>query len=905
LLLKKYFVWVILLLIVNACSNTKYKGFRQSVTNFTAYYNTYFNAKYKFRLGYKEVANNNPEYFYQFYPIFPYDYNTDQFKNVAKFKEIGAKSSKIFTKKKNSKWVDDALLVNGKRFYYSGELDSAIIQFDYIVTNFERGYRSTHIKSGRPKKLIADINYAKKRSKKPISERKFKHKLARNEAIVWLVRAYIRKGNYYEAQRIISNAEADLSFPIEYRANLRKTQVLLHMAKKEYKPAIDIINPMLESAPKKEQSRLRFILAQLYEADNDKFKAVGQYNRILMQKDNEAIVFETQMRMAELAGIGQASATIDELKAMTRKGKYLDRIERIYYAIGISYAKLKDYKNAELYLLKAAQNASKNPNIKFMAFERIGSMYFDAKNYKPSAKYYDSANMIIPASYDQKEEFKQKAKYLIELSKYFDSLQKNDSVLNLVSLGKKEASKRIAKNLAKEKKNKENENIIASTKLEATKVETTGAKSNWYFDNPTQMESGRIAFKKKFGNIKRQENWKFGGSGEIVQENKNTQENSEKLSSKDDIETDDISDIMIADLPFDADKKAEFIGNTQRVIHKIAQIFHYEINDIPEAILYYKMILNRFNIKYDQEEEVLYALYLLSRENGDFAGAEVFQDALAKDYPDSKFNKLISNPNYAKDLLKENEAAENKYKQIFASFDLKNYKKTIAQCDQFIAENKDNPLVPKYKLLKALCHTRYYQFDEYLATLKDLNENHTNSDEYPTAKEWLEYALKVNRDSLKASNQKEEDALKVRENENLFTSNIENSENQVTSIAKEEANVNFFFNANAPHMSLIRIDGTENIYQIKRDIENVIYEMEPNLNFEIQIHRGAKSQYLTVERVNKIFKCLSISEDLRNSPKLAKYNDALEFSVISKPNFDLLIISGSYKKYFEFYKLNY
>jgi hypothetical protein len=81
--------------------------------------------------------------------------------------------------------------------------------------------------------------------------------------------------------------------------------------------------------------------------------------------------------------------------------------------------------------------------------------------------------------------------------------------------------------------------------------------------------------------------------------------------------------------------------------------------------------------------------------------------------------------------------------------------------------------------------------------------------------------------------------------------------------------------------------------------------MEPNLNFEIQIHRGSKSQYLTVERVNKIFKCLSISEDLRNSPKLAKYNDALEFSVISKPNFDLLIISGSYKKYFEFYKLNY
>jgi hypothetical protein len=295
----------------------------------------------------------------------------------------------------------------------------------------------------------------------------------------------------------------------------------------------------------------------------------------------------------------------------------------------------------------------------------------------------------------------------------------------------------------------------------------------------------------------------------------------------------------------------------------------------------------------------------LSRENGDYSGSEVYQNALAQDYPESKFNKLISNPNYAKDLLKENEVAENKYKQIFTSFDLKNYKKVIAQCDQFIADNKDNPLVPKYKLLKALCHTRYYQFDEYLATLKDLNENHTNSDEYPTAKEWLEYALKVNRDSLKVSNQKEEDALKVRENENLFTSNIENAENQVTSIAKEEANVNFFFNANAPHLSLIRIDGTENIYQIKRDIENVIFEMEPNLNFEIQIHRGAKSQYLTVERVNKIFKCLSISEDLRNSPKLAKYNDALEFSVISKPNFDLLVISGSYKKYFEFYKLNY
>jgi len=51
-------------------------------------------------------------------------------------------------------------------------------------------------------------------------------------------------------------------------------------------------------------------------------------------------------------------------------------------------------------------------------------------------------------------------------------------------------------------------------------------------------------------------------------------------------------------------------------------------------------------------------------------------------------------------------------------------------------------------LLKAMAHSKYYQFDEYVSTLDTIVNFYPSAKEYNTAKEWLEYAKKVNKPVL-------------------------------------------------------------------------------------------------------------------------------------------------------------
>ncbi len=859
-------------------------------------------------MGFNEVRKEKTEKIDGVLSFYPFEYNKEDFVATSHWGDVGKKASKIFTKKSKSRWVDDALLLNGKVFYYRGFYDSALIQFQYVTTYYPKDYHNDHIRGGYPKKYEKALKLARK-TKKPISNASLPHKYARNEAIIWVVKTLIKLEKYSDAQSVILNTESDWSFPIEYRNELNKVKTTLHIAKKEYLPALELLKEILEKTKdKKELARNQFITAQVYELANDKSKALGLYHKVLLGKAHEDLKFEAILKIADLSSKGAMQSTISDLEKLLNKGSNINRLDRIYYAIGNCYAQINDKDNAIKNYLKSIE-VSKNNDQKFLSYEKIGTFFLNKKNYIPAANYYDSANLFIPADYKFKEEFKNKTKSLLELSKNYQIYEKNDSIIELVQMGKAKAKAIISKKLNKEKKEEENRQIIETTKIEAQNntPNSSNNNSNWYFGNESNVARGKDVFQRKWGKIKLKDNWKLAPP-ELLGSNSFNEISKDKIKDVDipNLATDDIADIELSRLPFEPLQKEKIIVETQDALLKMARIYHYDIKDNDKAIETYNMAWKRYTPFSKEEEEILYALYLLYNESNDFGKANEVKNKLFETYPKSKYIDFIKNPNRKELDSKEEILAATNYKKIFASFEAKNYSKTINLCKEFIDNNKESKMAPKYMLLKAMAHSKYCQFDEYVGTLDTIVKFYPNAKEFNTAKDWLQYAKQVNKDSFKSpiltSNASNSGIQKT---ESLFSAKSDDSTEQVTSIAKEAPTVNFYFNAQAPHLCIIAISDIENVYLLKNELEKVVYKNFPNSKILVELVFIQKKPYFTIGRFDRVAKALGMNEFLKSESTLAKYTENFDYTVISTSNFDLLQMTGAWSRYKEFYELNY
>jgi tetratricopeptide (TPR) repeat protein len=380
-------------LLLASCSRTKYSGFRQYTTNFISYYNTYFNIKQLYKIGYRESVFEKQESTNEIISIFEYENDPQFFESSAQFKATTPKVSKSIVLRPYNKWMDDALLIEGKIRYLKGDLDSSIQLLSYLVDYYPKGYMAGHLPGGKLKGFDDMVRQAI-RKKEPIHQPKWKYKFARNEGIIWLAKAYIKKGSLDRALNLIYMAEADMGFPVEYRKDLLKVKTMLAIEKKEYIKAYEYLNLLLSEyeLTKKERGRMYFILGQLKEKEKKFNQASSYFEQALAHKLKNDLEFEAKLRMLTYAS---GSNSLPELKKMLNKGKYEHSMDKVYFAIGNVLMEKKQTKEAlENYQKSIA--SSKNSNQKFLVYEKVGSIFYEQPDYVISAQYYDSAQKVIP-----------------------------------------------------------------------------------------------------------------------------------------------------------------------------------------------------------------------------------------------------------------------------------------------------------------------------------------------------------------------------------------------------------------------------------------------------------------------------------------------------------------------------
>ena len=937
-----------------SCSRTKYSGFRQYTTNFISYYNTYFNIKQLYKIGYRESVFEKQESTNEIISIFEYENDPQFFESSAQFKATTPKVSKSIVLRPYNKWMDDALLIEGKIRYLKGDLDSSIQLLSYLVDYYPKGYMAGHLPGGKLKGFDDMVRQAI-RKKEPIHQPKWKYKFARNEGIIWLAKAYIKKGTLERALNLIYMAEADMGFPVEYRKDLLKVKTMLAIEKKEYIKAYEYLNLLLSEykLTKKERGRMYFILGQLKEKEKKFNQASSYFEQALANKLKNDLEFEAKLRMLTYAS---GSNSLPELKKMLNKGKYEHSMDKVYFAIGNVLMEKKQTKEAlENYQKSIA--SSKNSNQKFLVYEKVGSIFYEQPDYVISAQYYDSAQKVIPQNYPNKKDFLKKVEALNKLLVQYNIYVSKDSILDLAALGPEKAKAKIEKEIKKAYETEKAKDMFLESKtLNSQSVASTpmagGQARQWYFSSKEGIDKGRILFQKKWGKLQLKENWHraTGGADNTNASNASAGLANNSASINESISTDIVAEVEASKLPFTAEAQKPFKKEIQQALVNMARIYNYEIKDIQKAIETYELLFKKYGNDLENEDEHLYSLYRLYMEKEDAQSADKIKSELLEKHPNSKYTLYALNPNAKSQEEKSDLAVAKLYKEAYTKYQKTFYSEALDMCNQIIEDYPEHKLIPKVKLLKAFIYSYTYNSDAYVKALEDIIAQHKEADEAKAAKEYLDMHLKLKSSQAVAPEVSTESKavsmdVNAKNNMNSLSENIEKSKDMVPieskphlepEAKKEDPNSVPKTNDVVPRKTAETI-ASENTKKTEDGLQIVNYSYKPTAKHAILFklstdlkettaknlldvyHRanfkamGYKTEtlefngirFLTIGSFKNVEDAVDFYAKMQSDALVQKLLFSSEKYYISSENLDILYISSGWEQYRSFYEKNY
>jgi outer membrane protein assembly factor BamD (BamD/ComL family) len=939
--------------VLTSCSKTKYSGFRQSTSNFISYYNTYFNIKQLYKVGYRESIAEKQETTSDIISIFEYENDPQYFESTAQFKATTVKVNKLLNLRPYTKWVDDAVLIEGKIRYLKGDLDSSIQLLSYLVEYYPKGYIAGHLPGGKLKGFDDKVRQAV-RKKEPIHQAKFKYKFARNEGIIWLAKAFIKKGSLDRAQNLIYMAEADMGFPVEYRKDLLKVKVMMSLAKKDFVKTNEYLNILLEEykLSNREKGRVYFIMGQLNEQDKKYNLASNNFEKALSYKLKNDLEFEAKLRMLAYSSGGNSLA---ELKKMLNKGKYQQNIDKVYFAIGNVLMEKKE-KDEALDAYKKAIANSKNSNQKFIVYEKIASIFYEEPNYVLAAQYYDSAQRVIPQNYPDKKEFLKKVEALNRLLVQYNIYISKDSILELAGLGPEKAKAKIEKEIKKAYESEKAKEIFLESKtLNSQSVSSTpmaGSQNRqWYFSNKENVDKGRISFQKKWGKLLLKDNWhRAAGGGENSNIASNNTAAADNLDMND-VSTDLVAEVVSRNLPFSKEAKKPIRKEIQQALINMARIYNYEIKDINKAIETYELLFEKYGEEIENEDEHLFSLFRLYLEKEDADAAEKTKSDLIAKYPNSKYALYALNPNAKSEDEKSDLAVARQYKEAYSKYQKTFYTEAMDMCNGIIEQYPNHKLVPKVKLLQAFIYSYSYNPEAYVKTLEDIINQHKDADEAKAAKEYLNLHLKLKteipatpKETVEATIESKKEVIEAKPNASL-TATIEKSKesvkpedklNQAPGNKNEEAKpiikpedvkprsnaetiasdnakrtedglqiVNYNYKPEAKHAILFRLNP-----DIKSSTAKNILDVYHRANYKAKGYKTeileiASQQLISLGNFKSVQEAIDFYAKMQEDALAQKLISSSTKYYISSENLDILYISSGWEQYQSFYEKNY
>ena len=685
------------LLAATGCSTQKNTAKTRWWHSFKARYNTYYNGTLAYIDGSLEKENGNKDNFTEMLPLYTVGNKQSREIGKANFEKAIEKCQKtiklhsikkrpVWDKKrrkteKDIEWLSrreynpflwKAWMLMGRSQFYKGAFDEAASTFAYM---------------GRLYQTQPAI-YAKSRA--------------------WLAKCYLEEGWLYDAEDVVRNMERD-SIHWSARKEWDYTYADYYIHTGDYAKAIPYLRKVIKhEMRRKQRAREWYLMGQLQTALGNKAEAMRAYKRVIRQNPPYEVEFNARIAMTEVMSGGQWKKMVSRLKRMAASDKNKEYLDQVYYAIGNIYLALNDTAKAISAYERGAAKATRSGIEKGVLLLKLGDIYWEMERYNDAQRCYGEAIGLLDKERKDYEELSHRSKVLDQLVPYTDAVHLQDSLQTLAKMDEKDRNAAIDRTIAElKRKEKEERDRLAEQNAQETMQQNGGGNNMqqqnnrqqnnmnqqtnglWYFYNATAVSQGKSAFQKMWGKRENVDNWQrvnktvvnFGGNQE---ETELSEAQLDSIARQEAIE-DSLAQIAdsaqndphkreyyLAQIPFTEDQIEASNKIIEDGLFNAGVIFKDKLNNLPLSEKQLKRLISQYP-DFEKMADAYYHMYLLYMRKGETDVAEGYVERLKKEYPESEWTTLLSDPYFVENAKLGVHMEDSLYASTYDAFKAARY----------------------------------------------------------------------------------------------------------------------------------------------------------------------------------------------------------------------------------------
>jgi outer membrane protein assembly factor BamD (BamD/ComL family) len=864
---------------------------RQIFQNTVTRYNYYYNARNKYNNTLAELSKSGKTNYDSLLSIDALSSNDSKAASGNMDSVIRKTNMSIQIHDPRSKWFDDLYLLMGKAYYSKGEYEDALATFQYIASEYKP--KPKPLAKVKLKKVADTVNIP---SNLKASEEKrggvhlLAHHPIRNDALLWMIKSYLKLGAVNDAMNILGYAEADVNFPKRLKGELNLLAAKINLESNSREQAIvNIKNAIKQGDYSKENERkLYFLLGQLFQL-NEEYKASDSaFNKVVKMMPDPEMDFFAKLNLAKNASHledANMNKVVDMFEKIIGDGKYIDFKDRAYLTLGAILMNSNPEKAINNF--EKAIKLSKQSNIKSEAYLNIADIHYKNEKYELAKSSYDSTLVLWGSTmtHPRFQEVNYRGQLLQDLVKELDVIRMNDSLLALSLLSEKDQIKNARKTIKKINSDKKAKIIAANAQ-----VPETGAvqqDKNWYFNNQNTVASGQSKFIQKWGERPNADNWRRMAA---------LQSNPEELVAGDstgqiDEQEEALSQVSIKDylqaIPKTDEQKALLLKGIENSYYNASVVFYAGLENYRKAITYLDTLNERFP-ENEFKEQSLYTQVLSYKKLENLLLANGKMETLKTKFPNSKYINMYLDTTYSQQLDGADLAINILYEDAYKEFKQDHFDIAIRKCVEASQKFATHKLMPKFSMIHSLSLIGKKEIAPAKEKLNSIINENTGSEEATLAQDVLILLNQV--DSTQSDS-------------SITTMNVKPSFEQNVN------NGSWVMENYAPHYFILilkviddKLYPTRSAFNDYNKIKQSAFDLEASLSLI-----NANSGLLVFKTFEDAQAAKKYLKDIQGQKILyANYkNDELDMAIISEKNFELFQQTRNLESYIKFYKQNY
>ncbi len=564
--MKKIVPLTVLVFLLAGCGSLK-----QGWNNFTAYYNTFYNAKKFYNRGLDknqaQVPDINPLQPIRVHPS-PTDAGLDDFEKAIE------KGGAILRSHDDSKYVAPALFIIGKSYYYRSEFFAALEKFQELET----------IASGED----------------------------RNRAIIWEGLTYREMTNFADGIELLEfELNEQENWTPETLANARVVLAELHVALENWETASQYLEDAMSALQDHEKkARAFFLLGQVFERMDDVNRALFAYRQVSTLRTSFDLAFNGTRKEAQMSRqVGNYDYAVQVYQSIRRDDKFIDYRADLQYEIARTLQLKGDHnaaiQNYDEVLSARAQPPSNQTRAK--TYYALGEIYRDHRhNLKLAAAYFDSAasQRVEPALISDDFDARELADSFGEYVSIKQSISEKDSLLNLAAMEPEELDRFVEELRQKELKKMEqeleqmqqqrNQMLVVDREQEIIDADEVTEYGFLNIESPTRLADASLQFQAVWGDRPLTDNWRRRAavSGSRFDQVSEAEEETSLANGSNLSATGIQPAIDLSAIPFEEEEKQQMKTEIEALQYRLGNVFFLSLEMPDSARTYYRKVID-------------------------------------------------------------------------------------------------------------------------------------------------------------------------------------------------------------------------------------------------------------------------------------------------------------------------